>query len=43
MFISYFLQFFNTNQMETFTMKWEKPTYQDYRFGFEVTMYIMNR
>ena len=29
--------------MEIFYMKWEKPTYQDYRFGFEVTMYIMNR
>jgi len=24
-------------------MKWNKPTYIDYRFGFEVTMYIMNR
>jgi len=24
-------------------MKWDKPTYIDYRFGFEVTMYIMNR
>ncbi|QPK65594.1 pyrroloquinoline quinone precursor peptide PqqA [Methylomonas sp. LL1] len=24
-------------------MKWEKPTYTDLRFGFEVTMYIYNR
>ena len=32
-----------TKKMEVLTMKWEKPTYQDYRFGFEVTMYIMNR
>ena len=24
-------------------MKWEKPAYREYRFGFEVTMYILNR
>ena len=24
-------------------MYWEKPSYIDMRFGFEVTMYIMNR
>jgi len=24
-------------------MKWETPTYDDIRFGFEVTMYINNR
>ncbi|MAJ66458.1 MAG: pyrroloquinoline quinone precursor peptide PqqA [Candidatus Pelagibacter sp.] len=24
-------------------MQWTKPTYQDVRFGFEVTMYIHNR
>ncbi|MDN4121311.1 pyrroloquinoline quinone precursor peptide PqqA [Alcaligenes endophyticus] len=24
-------------------MKWSKPSYVDYRFGFEVTMYIANR
>lgn len=24
-------------------MKWEKPSYNDLRFGFEVTMYIYNR
>ncbi|WP_082411590.1 pyrroloquinoline quinone precursor peptide PqqA [Methylogaea oryzae] len=24
-------------------MKWEKPSYNDQRFGFEVTMYIYNR
>lgn len=25
------------------TMKWETPSYNDIRFGFEVTMYIYNR
>jgi pyrroloquinoline quinone biosynthesis protein A len=25
------------------SMRWEKPTYKDLRFGFEVTMYIYNR
>jgi pyrroloquinoline quinone biosynthesis protein A len=24
-------------------MRWEKPSYTDLRFGFEVTMYIYNR
>lgn len=24
-------------------MRWEKPSYKDLRFGFEVTMYIYNR
>ncbi|WP_082458363.1 pyrroloquinoline quinone precursor peptide PqqA [Methyloglobulus morosus] len=24
-------------------MKWETPSYTDLRFGFEVTMYILNR
>ncbi|MCI0655145.1 MAG: pyrroloquinoline quinone precursor peptide PqqA [Methylococcaceae bacterium] len=24
-------------------MQWEKPSYKDLRFGFEVTMYIYNR
>ncbi|MEM7541739.1 MAG: pyrroloquinoline quinone precursor peptide PqqA [Pseudomonadota bacterium] len=24
-------------------MKWEAPSYNDVRFGFEVTMYINNR
>jgi len=24
-------------------MVWEKPIYNDMRFGFEVTMYILNR
>ena len=23
--------------------KWDKPNYEDIRFGFEVTMYIFNR
>ncbi|SVE24175.1 uncharacterized protein METZ01_LOCUS477029 [marine metagenome] len=25
------------------TMNWETPTYDDIRFGFEVTMYISNK
>jgi len=33
-----------TNFPEVITMtKWEKPSYTDLRFGFEVTMYIYNR
>mgnify|MGYP005990984909 FL=1 len=24
-------------------VNWEKPSYIDFRFGFEVTMYINNR
>jgi len=24
-------------------MKWETPSYEDIRFGFEVTMYINNK
>jgi len=28
---------------EVMAMKWETPSYQDLRFGFEVTMYIYNR
>ncbi|MDE2150401.1 MAG: pyrroloquinoline quinone precursor peptide PqqA [Gammaproteobacteria bacterium] len=24
-------------------MRWEKPSFEDMRFGFEVTMYILNR
>ncbi|MDD5035270.1 MAG: pyrroloquinoline quinone precursor peptide PqqA [Methylococcaceae bacterium] len=24
-------------------MRWETPSYNDLRFGFEVTMYIYNR
>jgi len=24
-------------------MRWEKPSFTDLRFGFEVTMYIYNR
>lgn len=27
----------------TMKMQWEKPSYKDLRFGFEVTMYIYNR
>jgi pyrroloquinoline quinone biosynthesis protein A len=29
--------------LEVKFMKWEKPSYTDLRFGFEVTMYIYNR
>jgi coenzyme PQQ precursor peptide PqqA len=25
------------------TMKWETPTAADFRFGFEITMYVANR
>lgn len=28
---------------ETKINRWEKPEYQDLRFGFEVTLYIYNR
>ena len=31
-----------TERLEV-SMRWEKPTYKDLRFGFEVTMYIYNR
>ncbi len=31
------------NSKEVRDMKWEKPSYNDLRFGFEVTMYIYNR
>ena len=30
-------------QPEASTMAWSKPEYEDLRFGFEITMYIMNR
>ena len=29
--------------LEDNRMRWEKPSYTDLRFGFEVTMYIYNR
>ena len=32
-----------SSQPEVATMKWETPTYNDIRFGFEVTMYINNK
>lgn len=33
-----------TNHLwRTSEMKWETPSYNDLRFGFEVTMYIYNR
>jgi len=25
------------------TMKWSKPSFEDIRFGFEITMYIATR
>lgn len=31
---------FNVRRVQ---MKWETPTYNDVRFGFEVTMYINNK
>lgn len=31
------------NPMETPEMKWETPTACDFRFGFEITMYIAAR
>ncbi len=31
------------NSIRRNIMKWETPAYEDLRFGFEVTMYIMNR
>jgi coenzyme PQQ precursor peptide PqqA len=33
---------FPLNSRRTF-MKWTKPQYQDFRFGFEITMYISAR
>jgi len=32
-----------SSQPEVATMKWETPSYNDIRFGFEVTMYINNK
>jgi len=29
--------------MEEHIMKWTKPAYTDKRFGFELTLYILNR
>ncbi len=31
------------NPSEENAMKWNKPAYVDFRFGFEITMYIANR
>jgi len=33
---------YNRNQPGGTTM-WTKPTAQEMRFGFEITMYVMNR
>jgi pyrroloquinoline quinone biosynthesis protein A len=31
------------SQPEDAGMKWETPSFNDIRFGFEVTMYVYNR
>jgi len=31
------------NQPEDNPMIWQTPAFEDFRFGFEVTMYICNR
>lgn len=33
----------NTTWNKEIFMTWTKPAYVDYRFGFEITMYIANR
>jgi len=35
--------FINLYLVRRNTMKWEIPSYEDIRFGFEVTMYINNK
>jgi len=35
--------FQQSTYLEDKTMKWETPSYNDIRFGFEVTMYINNK
>jgi pyrroloquinoline quinone biosynthesis protein A len=42
------LKFANSRETKTVRrrktmMKWEQPTATDFRFGFEITMYIANR
>ena len=32
-----------THYPEELNMQWTKPSYNEMRFGFEVTMYISNR
>jgi coenzyme PQQ precursor peptide PqqA len=34
---------FLNRDMETHTMAWTTPQYQDLRFGFEITLYISAR
>ena len=36
------LPFFKTF-FEGINMNWETPEYNDIRFGFEITMYILNK
>ncbi len=35
--------YFDQAEISFQRMRWEKPSYNDLRFGFEVTMYIYNR
>lgn len=37
------LKLLQNKRLEVSDMRWEKPSYNDLRFGFEVTMYIYNR
>jgi pyrroloquinoline quinone biosynthesis protein A len=32
-----------TSPIKETTMTWSKPEFTDWRFGFEITMYIANR
>ena len=32
-----------TTRQERFPMQWQTPTATDFRFGFEITMYVANR
>jgi len=34
---------FATHSIKETTMAWSKPEFTDWRFGFEITMYIANR
>jgi len=33
----------HTSPIKETTMTWSKPEFTDWRFGFEITMYIANR
>jgi coenzyme PQQ precursor peptide PqqA len=34
---------FPQHYLEETTMEWTKPEFSDWRFGFEITMYVANR